>query len=273
MTDKMTEKRKKLNKPTYTATLCVLGALLVAAITLYYLPDFHYLDDSVADGLIKEACVRLAASLLIAFFVATSADRGVFSPNIKGLPINLLIALPCFAVAIVNFPFSALITGEATVERVDLIWLLIVDCVLIGFFEELFFRGMLLNFVADRFIKKRGGVFVTVIITSALFGLFHLINLTSGAGISGTLLQVVYTFLIGAMLAFVMLKTKDLWLCALIHAVFDIGGAIVVKLGSGAFQDAVFWILTVAVGVVCGVYVFVMLMKMQKDANREGEEI
>ena len=264
----MTDKRKKLNKPTYTAILCVLGLLLAASIILYYLPDFHYLKDVTADGLLKEILVRAGAFALIAFFIATSSDNWLFLPRIKNLPVNLLLCLPCFAVAVVNFPFSALISGVAVVTRGDLIWLLIIDCVLIGAFEEFFFRGMLQNLISEKFTKKRGGVFITVIITSALFGLFHLINIASGAGVFGTLLQVVYTFLIGAMLSFVMLKTKDLWLCVIIHALFDFGGAIVVKLGEGYFQDMIFWILTIAVGILCGIYVFIGLMKMQKEQDK-----
>ena len=264
----MSSNPKKLNKSTYTAALCVLGVMLAAALVFYYLPDFRFLSDATADGLIKELIVRLIASLLMIFFIATSDDAGLLKPVFRALPKKLAICLPCFAVAIVNFPFSALATGKATVERTDLIALLIVDCFAIAFFEELFFRGMLQRFIAHKFADKKANIFLTVVVTSVLFGLFHLINLASGAGVYGTLLQVVYTFLIGAMLSFMMLSTGDIWLCVLAHAVFDFGGAVVDKLGGGYIHDAIFWILTVAVGLLCGVYVIFGLIKMQKAQDK-----
>ena len=65
-----------------------------------------------------------------------------------------------------------------------------------------------------------------------------------------------------------MLYTGDIWLCMIVHAVFDFGGAIVDKLGSGYIHDTVFWILTVGVGVICGVYVFIGLLRLQKKCDR-----
>ena len=67
------------------------------------------------------------------------------------------------------------------------------------------------------------------------------------------------------MFSFVVIKSGHVWFAVAIHAVFDVGGRIVTTLGYGAFQDVIFWILTISVGTVIGVYVAVSLFKMQKS--------
>ena len=96
-------------------------------------------------------------------------------------------------------------------------------------------------------------------IASLVFSLSHLINLAYGADFFAVALQVGYTFLIGAMFCVIMLKTNNLWFCILIHALFDVGGTIVTKLGSGSPWDATFWVLTVIVGLWCAVHVIFTL--------------
>ena len=126
---------------------------------------------------------------------------------------------------------------------------------------------MFQNYIAARFAKKKNGVFITVVLTSVGFSAWHLLNLLSGASLWGTALQLVYTFLLGIMFSYAVIATGDLWLPIAMHAIFDFGGALVPVLGSGEFQDTVFWILTVSVGVACGVYVFIGLLRAQKKVD------
>ncbi len=59
-----------------------------------------------------------------------------------------------------------------------------------------------------------------------IFGLFHLINLISGANLYGTLLQVIYASCFGIGMAYLYIKTRDLLPCILIHYLFDSFGQI-----------------------------------------------
>ncbi len=175
---------------------------------------------------------------------------------------NWLWLLPPLAVAVVNFPFSALANGTAVVVRGDLWWIFALNCLFIGLTEEWFFRGILLDFLLTSAKEKEKSCFLPVLISSVAFALFHLLNLFGGAGIGAVLLQVGYSFLIGAMLAVVFCKTDNLWLCVLLHALFDVGGFLISDLGSGNPQDLVFWILTAAVGVLCAVHIILTLVKL-----------
>ena len=130
--------------------------------------------------------------------------------------------------------------------------------------EEVFFRGLLQPIFYKIVKGKKYDVILSVLMTSAAFAAWHLVNLLSGASVGATLLQVVYTFLLGCMFSFMIVETGCVWWCVLAHAIFDVGGRIVLLLGGGDFQDAIFWILTIGVGVLVGVYVFVMLIRRQK---------
>ena len=100
-----------------------------------------------------------------------------------------------------------------------------------------------------------------------LLGLLHLFNLFAGASVGATFLQVGYSFLIGAMLSAVLIKTDNLWLCVLLHAGFDFGGSIITELGTGIFQDLWFWIFTAFAGVLCLAHVLGFLIKQDKNST------
>ena len=254
-----------MSKNTFRILAAIAVSGLAAAIILYYLPDFHYAADKTLDLLIADTLIRVFASFFLVLIVLSGREGAAFAIRGEGLGKKLLIILPCFPVAIVNFPFSALITGSATVDKTNLVWLFVINCFFIAFVEEVFFRG-LLQPIFYRIVKgKKFDVILSVLMTSAAFAAWHLVNLLSGASVGATLLQVVYTFLLGCMFSFMIIETGSVWWCVLAHAIFDVGGRIIILLGSGSFQDTAFWILTIVVGVLVGVYVFVMLMIRQKN--------
>ena len=178
---------------------------------------------------------------------------------------NLVWALPCFMVAFINFPYSAIISGTASVDRMDLLGLYALYILGIALLEELIFRGVALMVVSDFLKGKKHAPLFIALITSTIFSLFHLTNLFIGASIGSTMLQCLYTFLIGGMLSVTMLKTKNIWLCTLIHFIFDFGGLLIIQIGSGNPWDVIFWILTIVGGVLCAGHILVTLLRLEKD--------
>ena len=98
-----------------------------------------------------------------------------------------------------------------------------------GLFEECAFRGLLFPLLLSAFEKRdvRRADVLAILASSAIFGLFHLVNLFAGAGIGPTLLQVGYTFLVGCMFAALTLFTRSVLPAVLIHALYDVGGTAV----------------------------------------------
>ena len=244
-----------------TILLFILGALCYI---FFEARPITILEDPLANKFLCGFIARGGVSLLFIWLLYQSSGRRLLVFNYS-FPKVLVWSLPCFMVALVNFPYAALISGTASITRTDLIGLYFLYIVGIALLEELVFRGVLFMLFEDIFRNNRHKPLLTVLVTSAVFSLFHLTNLFAGADIGYTLLQCVYTFLIGAMLAMVMLKGHNLWLSIIIHIIFDFGGLLIIHVGSGDPWDLTFWILTIAGGVLCAGHIIYSLIKLEKD--------
>ena len=116
-----------------------------------------------------------------------------------------------------------------------------------------------------------------MVVSSAVFGLVHLVNLLEGAGIGPTVLQVGYSFLIGGMCAIVLLKTGNLIYCVLLHGIYDLGGGLIPTLGRGALWDTPTVILTAVLAVIVTAWLFFVLLRIEpKEADifyvKQGEQ-
>lgn len=236
------------------------GIVLLAAAVLFAIPGAVPFEDETIGALVADTVPRAAAAGCLVLLMARCGSAEVLRAKCKAG--DAAWAIPCLLVALVNFPLSALISGRAAVVRPELIPLFVLKCAAIAVFEEIFFRGILLPVLLERLRKAR--IVLAVLISSACFGLMHLLNLFFGAGIGDTLLQIGYTFLIGCMLAVTMVRTKSLWLCAALHAIFDCGGLLIADLGTGDPHDTVFIVLTAVIGVLCAIHVAIAAFRMQK---------
>lgn len=238
----------------------VLIVLAVPCLALVVLFGFDLLPikDGTLNLLLKESMPRLAAGLYLILFMLLMGFGKPFLA--KWRPMHLLWAIPCLAVAAVNFPYSALISGTAAILRVDLLWIFLLKCLGIALLEEAFFRALLVPILRG----KRGGDLMAVLVSAALFAAMHLLNLISG-NVGAVMLQVGYTFLLGCMFAVMLLYTGNVWLCVIVHFFFDVGGTIVPDLGYGNFQDMIFWILTAVMGILCAVHIVLTFVYLQKN--------
>ena len=242
-----------------TISLIMLAVCAVVLVT-FEAGNFTLSSDQEANGLILSALPRIIGGLCLMVVVA-QLGYPICNPFKKGWHLGLLWAIPCLFVALANFPYTALYFGTAKITRLDLICLFILECVGIGLFEETIFRGLIQTVALERLQHKPNGIFYSVVASSAIFGLVHLSNLFMGGNFNSTLLQVGYSFLIGAMLSVTLIKTENLWLCVFLHALFDFGGKIILELGTGSAWDTGFWILTIACGGVCALHVINTLNK------------
>lgn len=251
-------------KRRHKIVLAVLLVFTVASFVVFGFPDIVRLRDGTLDALLSDTVPRLLGGVFMLCLLFFGSERRYLLPERNGSASALLWSIPCFLVAVVNFPFSALIAGSATVTRADLIWIFLFKYLSVALLEETFFRGLLLPVLEKTFDKRRHATLLAVIVSSAVFALFHLVNLAFGADIGYTLLQIGYTFLTGAMLAVMLLETGNLWLCIAVHFLFDVGGMLVPELGVGDFQDTVFWVLTAVIGVLCAVHIVRTLVSIDR---------
>lgn len=188
------------------------------------------------------------------------AAVGVYALQYLGVKLfrktyNWLYLLPCLIIAIDNFQFGAFFNGRLQLVRTNPIDFLLfaLNCLSIGLFEEIIFRGIVFSVLAGLFSKDRKGFLKTYVVSSVVFGLAHLLN-----GFSlGTILQVGYTILTGGLFAFCLIKTKNILCCALVHGVYNFCGLLFDSqgLGNGIVFDTATVVTMLIVSIVVGVFV------------------
>lgn len=247
------------SKRKQTISLIML-ALCAVVLIVFESANFVLSNDQIANDLLMSALPRLFGGICLIVVVAL-LGYPICNPFKKGWAKGLFWAIPCLLVALANFPFTALYFGQAEVVRLDLIGIFALDCLAIGLFEEAIFRGLIQTVALERLQNKQNGIFWSVVASSAIFGLVHFSNLFMGGGFTSTLLQVGYSFLIGAMLSVTLIKTENIWLAVFLHAVFDFGGKLIIEIGQGYAWDTGFWILTIVCGGICALHVINTLRK------------
>lgn len=256
-----------MNRKKDIICLSYLALAVIASAVLTFVPPTYSADPNL-QRLLSEVVLRgiLVSAILVLFFGYGYHKR---YPLNKETWRMAYWTIPCFLSVLANFPFSALIQGTAAIDYPNYIWLFGVYCLSIGVLEELLFRVIILDFLLSFFKKSKHQIFWSVFWNAAIFGLYHLSNLISGAAILPTLLQVGYSFLVGGMFAITFLKTKNLLYPIILHTIFDFGGFLVPMLGHGNFQDMVFWILTGVFGALVLVHCLYTLYTMDKQSEVE----
>ena len=122
----------------------------------------------------------------------------------------------------------------------------IVSFALVGFVEELIFRGFLF-----KAMLRNSKVSTAVIISSVTFGMGHIVNLLSGHGGAATILQVVFGIMMGFIFTMVYYKSGSLLPGILAHSLIDVFS---VFSGRSGLADWIFMGLVLAVAVFYGLY-------------------
>ncbi len=87
-------------------------------------------------------------------------------------------------------------------------------------FEEVLFRGLILGVLLSKYYDSKNGILKSVIISSLIFGLVHIINIWAQpyqSSTRGTLNQVYAAFCLGAMYSAIYLKTRSIIILGVLH--------------------------------------------------------
>lgn len=232
------------------------------------IPLDWFFDIFIADGLVSkllaETVIRIALSVVAVVFIFKYG----FQNALKGKfgIVAIFMVVPALLVAVNNFPIIGVATGgvRVTSDPIRLITY-IFFCIAIGFYEELVFRGLVFPLCYLLFKNCKQSVFWTVAVSSAVFGLTHFINLLGGAGISATVLQTGYSFLIGAMCAISLLITGNVFTAVVLHTVYDVGGLLLTYVANGNQWDTITVIITAVLGTIVAVYMTVVCFKTSSE--------
>ena len=132
----------------------------------------------------------------------------------EGLPApRWLLAVPALflAGALVNLALTAWDS-----RPLALVAYLALGTLLVGFNEEIVFRGLMVVG-----LRGRHGEALVCLYSSLAFGLLHGANFFLGQGFADTLVQVVYAFFVGVVLYVVRRATGTILVCMALHALWD----------------------------------------------------
>ncbi|MCQ2431126.1 MAG: CPBP family intramembrane metalloprotease [Clostridia bacterium] len=121
-----------------------------------------------------------------------------------------LYYLPLFPIAAVNVWFGVKLNMPVPTTLMTILSML-----LVGFLEELIFRGFLFCAMA------KDNVMSAVIVSSITFGIGHIVNLLRGAEIISCLLQLVYAAALGFLFVTLFRRGRSLYPCILTHGILN----------------------------------------------------
>ena len=90
-----------------------------------------------------------------------------------------------------------------------------------GFSEEVAFRGLPLSYL-KRQLRSEKQIPLIVIVTGAVFGLFHIFNILVGASVSASIVQSISAVSIGIFLGAVFMRGGNLLVPILLHSLHDV---------------------------------------------------
>ena len=187
----------------------------VAFIVAYCL--LFSLGDAVSEHIGIKKLLTVAAGLLLSavlllFLRKNSLFKEYGLCRAELSPQKMLLYLPLLLMLFVNLMFGAY-ANLGIAETV----LYIAAMLLVGFLEEIIFRGLLFRAMWEDSPKA------AVIVSSITFGMGHIINLVNGSGadLLPSILQVVYATAAGFMFVMIFIRSKSLIACILAHGVFN----------------------------------------------------
>lgn len=142
----------------------------------------------------------------------------------EGIGTAFLLGWLFIAVGVFNLMSSYLSSNKSTLSFPSMQKTIFFTMVmfLIGIFEEVLCRGVILNNMLNRWGDTKTGIIKSVILSSLIFGLGHLVNLVAFPTlIIRTVSQIIYASLHGFLFASIYLRCKNIWAVVILHAVYD----------------------------------------------------
>lgn len=195
-------------------TSAILAALLCTFMTVLgtAIPQIIGLTDNVQ---IAVTTVFLFLSILIGIFIMkksrfTLSDYG-FQRSKRNTCNQVWWYIPLLAVEILPIVIAGFSPEVTVLQYIILLFF----TVAVGFNEEIYFRGLSLKFMDEKGRKK------AIICSSVIFGVLHIVNAFNGKNAFYLVLQMIFAFLVGFVLAEIVSISKSLWVVIIWHAAHD----------------------------------------------------
>ncbi|HDN3454972.1 TPA: CPBP family intramembrane metalloprotease [Staphylococcus aureus] len=179
---------------------------------------------------------------LLSFIIYKKLNLNIFKTKI-----NLSKWFWPFIAVIILCLVSLLFTSN-TYENFRLVILILMTTALVGFSEELMFRGVLLKVL----LEKRN-IKLAIFFSSFAFSLLHSVNYLGGLSLIGTLGQVLVTFITGVIFSCLFLLMNNIIPLIVYHFIWDF-----VSIAGNVMNANVNWVFSI--GFVIQVIIIIPLL-------------
>lgn len=161
-------------------------------------------------------------TLIMIVVLLVSGNKYTFIYKRENFFNSLKLAIPIliFSLFYLFIGLSNIILVQKNFDIFNFVTLILL-CTGIGFFEELLCRGWLLNQYLKRFGNTKDGVIKSIVISSIIFGLLHMVNIIGGQPVLLTIMQVIQTTALGFFWGTLYFRTKNIYSCIFIHGFYD----------------------------------------------------
>lgn len=215
-------KRLKTSSPLLCSVLIVIiffGVMMLASMVLLYAaPSLFYENEYIVQG-IAEAVAALSSVGCVALFGYWKIWREKRMSFGKGLVVGLYFIFVS-AYSLITLSLSAFLDGVQP-QPLWMFFLFTAVMFLVGFTEEVFFRGVVSNMFFDKYAKDSAGVWSAVIVSGLVFGLMHMMNAIGGIALGSIIVQSVVASAMGMALTAIYYRTRNIWVNIFLHAFVD----------------------------------------------------
>ncbi|MBQ8081829.1 MAG: CPBP family intramembrane metalloprotease [Clostridia bacterium] len=201
--------------------LLAITAMLICVYLYHIAKDI--LDIAVSDSFLSDFLAELVFAVLAMASVLLLKQTALFHSDVSLLKKGWLSAGLEIA-AILYFGLTDIpLMLEATATPPQ--WLcLLGQAVLVGFCEEVLFRGLIQRAMHRRLGEDSfGHVFLAIFCSGVLFGLAHLINTDRGNGLLPAVFQAGVNACMGMYYGAVYFRTgKNIWYMIVLHSLYDL---------------------------------------------------
>ena len=192
-------------------TLCSLSSAWFFSLFLWTLPTYFF---STVFGILWPLALTLV--LGYGYIFRTGSFGATLIPGLPCLILRLslmiIYIIPSFTEETPWVSLPVMLTGVLYLFG-------------IGFWEEMIFRGVIGNTLALKYATNTKGMWLTVVLSAAIFSAIHLQSLLHGLPLTAMAAQLTGAFGLGLVFAAVYLRGGNLWVLVLLHTIVDVPGS------------------------------------------------
>lgn len=191
---------------------CVLGAIGAGGMCSSIAAKFIGIDADALTGILT-VVISVVLALAFKLYFRKEGYKGILNGN--KFFWCFLVMLPFLAVH-----YTGSIVSWAQFGRANSVIVPLLSVLTPGFGEEMTFRGLgVANFMRNA--KSGKDIKLIFWISSVVFGLMHLTNISAGADVAASVIQSVYAIGVGMLFCAVYLRSGNLWPLMIAHASVD----------------------------------------------------